>query len=89
MTTNLGQVSICKATNDYGSNNYIPSDDALSHILEIYDFPAEFKTPDLMNVFSAYKNFEIKWVDDTHALGVFSSPNIGKLIFFSYACLFY
>lgn len=84
LTTNIGQVSICKATNDYGSNNF-PSDDAYSHVVEIYDFPPEFKTQDLMNVLSAYKNFEIKWVDDTHALGVFSSPNIGKFMLLSFS----
>ncbi|TRY86097.1 hypothetical protein DNTS_030186 [Danionella cerebrum] len=37
-------------------------DDEISHIIEIYDFPSE------------QKGFDIKWVDDTHALGLFSSP---------------
>lgn len=39
----------------------------------------EFKTQDLMMLFSAYKEsgFDIKWVDDTHALAVFSSSKIG------------
>jgi hypothetical protein len=57
------------------------ADDDLSHVLEIYDFPAEFKTHDLFAVFSPYMKggFEIKWVDDTHALGVFSSALVGKV----------
>ena len=33
-----------------------------------------------MMLFSAYKQsgFDIKWVDDTHALAVFSNSKIGK-----------
>ncbi|XP_071302304.1 coiled-coil domain-containing protein R3HCC1L [Agelaius tricolor] len=52
------------------------SDDELPHVIEIYDFPADFRTEDLMRVFCSYqkKGFDIKWVDDTHALGIFSSP---------------
>ncbi|KAF5897130.1 coiled-coil domain-containing protein R3HCC1L-like, partial [Clarias magur] len=51
-------------------------EDELSHIVEIYDFPTEFKTEDLIRAFCAYqqKGFDIKWIDDTHALGLFSSP---------------
>ncbi|XP_028262037.1 coiled-coil domain-containing protein R3HCC1L [Parambassis ranga] len=51
-------------------------EDELSHIVEIYDFPAEFKTEDLLKLFQCYqqRGFDIKWVDDTHALGLFSSP---------------
>ncbi|XP_051820833.1 coiled-coil domain-containing protein R3HCC1L-like [Antechinus flavipes] len=52
------------------------SDCELPHVIEIYDFPQEFRTEDLLRVFCSYqkKGFAIKWVDDTHALGVFSSP---------------
>ncbi|XP_072335725.1 uncharacterized protein r3hcc1l isoform X1 [Scyliorhinus torazame] len=60
--------------------NYQPAepdidDSEFSHIVEIYDFPAGFKTEDLLRAFSSYqkKGFDIKWVDDTHALGLFSS----------------
>ncbi|GCC34753.1 hypothetical protein chiPu_0013229 [Chiloscyllium punctatum] len=60
--------------------NYQPAepdidDSEFSHIVEIYDFPAGFKTEDLLRAFSIYqkKGFDIKWVDDTHALGLFSS----------------
>ncbi|XP_023948115.2 coiled-coil domain-containing protein R3HCC1L [Bicyclus anynana] len=55
-----------------------PGDDALAHVLEVYDFPSEFNTNDLLALFSEYKEtgFEIKWVDDTHALLVFSSAKI-------------
>ncbi|KAB1271264.1 Coiled-coil domain-containing protein R3HCC1L [Camelus dromedarius] len=52
------------------------SDCEFPHVIEIYDFPQEFRTEDLLRVFCNYqkKGFDIKWVDDTHALGVFSSP---------------
>ncbi|XP_026887416.2 coiled-coil domain-containing protein R3HCC1L isoform X2 [Electrophorus electricus] len=55
-------------------------EDELAHIVEIYDFPLEFKTEDLLRAFSAYqqKGFDIKWIDDTHALGLFSSPIAGQ-----------
>ncbi|XP_016075442.1 PREDICTED: coiled-coil domain-containing protein R3HCC1L isoform X1 [Miniopterus natalensis] len=52
------------------------SDCEFPNVIEIYDFPQEFRTEDLLRVFCSYqkKGFDIKWVDDTHALGVFSSP---------------
>lgn len=52
------------------------TEDELSHIVEIYDFPAEFKTEDLLKLFQGYqqRGFDIKWIDDRHALGLFSSP---------------
>ncbi|XP_071359825.1 coiled-coil domain-containing protein R3HCC1L [Trachinotus anak] len=51
-------------------------EDELSHIVEIYDFPEDFKTEDLLKLFQCYqkRGFDIKWIDDTHALGLFSSP---------------
>ncbi|XP_030342678.1 coiled-coil domain-containing protein R3HCC1L [Strigops habroptila] len=62
----------------YGAEPAAPDigDDELPHVIEIYDFPSDFRTEDLMRVFCSYqkKGFDIKWVDDTHALGVFSSP---------------
>ncbi|XP_025071412.1 coiled-coil domain-containing protein R3HCC1L isoform X2 [Alligator sinensis] len=52
------------------------SDAELPHVIEIYDFPPDFRTEDLLRVFCAYqkKGFDVKWVDDSHALGIFSSP---------------
>lgn len=52
------------------------SEEEYGHIIEIYEFPAAFKNE---NIFSAIKeftgnqDFDLKWVDDTHCLGVFSS----------------
>uniref|UniRef100_A0A8C9V7R0 R3H domain and coiled-coil containing 1-like n=1 Tax=Scleropages formosus TaxID=113540 RepID=A0A8C9V7R0_SCLFO len=53
-------------------------EDELSHIVEIYDFPAEFKTEDLLRTFHSQRGFDIQWVDDTHALGLFNSPIAAK-----------
>uniref|UniRef100_A0A3B3T5F9 R3H domain and coiled-coil containing 1-like n=1 Tax=Paramormyrops kingsleyae TaxID=1676925 RepID=A0A3B3T5F9_9TELE len=55
-------------------------EDELSHILEIYDFPVEFKVEDLMRAFQPYqqRGIDILWVDDRHALALFSSPITAK-----------
>ncbi|XP_015271409.1 PREDICTED: coiled-coil domain-containing protein R3HCC1L [Gekko japonicus] len=60
----------------YSPANLDLSDSEFPHVIEIYDFPPEFRTEDLLHVFCSYqkKGFDIKWVDDTHALGIFSSP---------------
>ncbi|CAL8330610.1 unnamed protein product [Lota lota] len=52
------------------------TDDELSHIVEIYDFPQEFKTEDLLKLFQSnqLKGLDIHWVDESHALALFSSP---------------
>lgn len=87
LTSAVGSVAIEKPQSDYRSYQSRlqmmmsgDGDDEFSHVLEIYNFPPEFKTQDLYAVFSPYMRggFEIKWVDDTHALGVFSSSSVGK-----------
>ncbi|XP_069567770.1 R3H and coiled-coil domain-containing protein 1 [Brachyistius frenatus] len=57
--------NVCMISDDFG------------HVIEIYDFPAMFKTDDLVDAFIEYSNggMKIKWVDNTHALGVFSSES--------------
>uniref|UniRef100_A0A8C6WRW7 R3H domain and coiled-coil containing 1-like n=1 Tax=Neogobius melanostomus TaxID=47308 RepID=A0A8C6WRW7_9GOBI len=52
------------------------TDDELSHIIEIYDFPSEFKIEDLLKLFhtNQQRGLDIQWIDDTHVLGLFSSP---------------
>ena len=51
------------------------TDNEYGHVLEIFDFASDLKTPDLFaRVASAGStDFEIVWVDDTHALAVFGS----------------
>ncbi|XP_071448449.1 R3H and coiled-coil domain-containing protein 1 isoform X2 [Hetaerina americana] len=79
----VGKVSVVeKPKSDYG---LFRTDDAslslaeLTHVVEVFGFPAEFKTHDLVSILSPYggrPGFEIKWVDDTHALAVFGSSFI-------------
>lgn len=55
-------------------------DEEFGHIVEIYNFSADLKTQDLMQALSSFrsKGFDIKWVDDTHALAVFSSRHTAQ-----------
>uniref|UniRef100_A0A182P784 Uncharacterized protein n=1 Tax=Anopheles epiroticus TaxID=199890 RepID=A0A182P784_9DIPT len=81
LTTAVGKVSIETPQSDYKSyetKQAILNEEEFPHVLEVSSFPAEFKTQDLMMMFSQYKEsgFDIKWVDDTHALAVFSSSRI-------------
>ncbi|CAB3233260.1 unnamed protein product [Arctia plantaginis] len=85
LTTTVGKVHISKPKNNYDQYQTKgqalfngPYDETFAHVVEVYDFPSEFKTNDLFSLFSEYKDtgFEIKWVDDTHALIVFSSAKI-------------
>ncbi|TMS18801.1 R3H and coiled-coil domain-containing protein 1 [Larimichthys crocea] len=73
-------VSIEHAHNDY--TIYVNvcvniNPDEFRHVIEIYDFPPLFKTDDLLDAFTEYSDggMKIKWVDNTHALGVFSSES--------------
>lgn len=54
----------------------------LEHVIELYDFPAAFKTEDLMQLYRGAHDepMHIKWCDETHALLVLSSPVQGKVI---------
>lgn len=54
----------------------LPGERDLTHLVEIYDFKPTLKTEDLLTTFSEFqeKGFKIQWVDDTHAIGIFSCP---------------
>uniref|UniRef100_A0A7N8WKD0 R3H domain and coiled-coil containing 1 n=1 Tax=Mastacembelus armatus TaxID=205130 RepID=A0A7N8WKD0_9TELE len=75
--------SIEHVHNDYSiyENMFINSDE-FRHVIEIYDFPSVFKTADLLDAFMEYSDggMKIKWVDNTHALGVFSSESAGFVL---------
>ncbi|KAK6185755.1 hypothetical protein SNE40_007917 [Patella caerulea] len=78
LTAHVGEVQIEKPKINY--LEYQPKDvdlssSAFGHLIEIYDFPSDFLTRDLLTTFQCYMNkgFDIKWVDDTHAIGIFSS----------------
>ncbi|XP_075223414.1 uncharacterized protein LOC142325482 [Lycorma delicatula] len=78
LSKSVGRVKVTAAPSDYRSFQTVEERSSDGEcIVEIYGFPAEFKTRDLLNIFAAYRSragFQLKWVDDTHALGVFNSP---------------
>ncbi|KAL1919074.1 uncharacterized protein VTP21DRAFT_2455 [Calcarisporiella thermophila] len=51
-------------------------------VLEIYDFPATYKTHHLHNIFREYEGvrggYRIKWLEDTRALILFEHPATAK-----------
>lgn len=83
LTVAVGKVKIETPKSNYKAyqaNVDLLNGEQYPHVLECSNFPAEFQTKDLMLLFSQYKEsgFDIKWVDDTHCLVVFSSAKIGK-----------
>lgn len=83
--TAIGKVSVQQAAQDYTPFQTVEertSDGGC--VIEVYGFPSEFKTEDLLAIFATYRSdpgFQIVWVDDTHALAVFSSPTLGIVHF--------
>uniref|UniRef100_A0A3B3ZYB2 R3H domain-containing protein n=1 Tax=Periophthalmus magnuspinnatus TaxID=409849 RepID=A0A3B3ZYB2_9GOBI len=72
-----GGVSFCvdPVHSDFSSFESVSvNSEEFSHVIEIYDFPVLFKTEDLLDAFTEYSDggMKIKWVDNTHALGIFS-----------------
>lgn len=84
--TAIGKVSVQQAAQDYKPFQTVEertSDGGC--VIEVYGFPSEFKTEDLLAIFATYRsdpNFQIIWVDDTHALAVFTSPSSGIVYIF-------
>lgn len=73
-------VSIEQVHNDYSlyvNERININPDEFRHVIEIYDFPILFKTDNLLDAFTEYSDggMKIKWIDNTHALGVFSSES--------------
>ncbi|NXJ24787.1 R3HC1 protein, partial [Dicrurus megarhynchus] len=69
-------ISIERISVDYSSYGEAQvSEGDFGHVTEIYDFPSSLKTEDLMEIFADFheSGFKLQWVDDTHALGIFSS----------------
>ncbi|TSM12550.1 Golgin subfamily A member 7 [Bagarius yarrelli] len=70
--------SIENTKSDFSSFENVPIDHTeFGHVIEIYDFPSMFKTEDLLDAFSEYSEggMKITWVDNTHALAIFSSES--------------
>jgi len=82
LTVAVGKVSIETPKSDYKAyqaNVDLLNSEEHPHVLECSNFPQEFSTQDLMMIFaSQYKEsgFDIKWVDETHCLVIFSSAKI-------------
>lgn len=74
-------MTILKPNEDYSSYQNKKGLQELDHVIELYDFPSTLKTCDIVQVYSELQcdNMYIKWVDDTHALLVLSTPAQGKL----------
>ncbi|XP_039210150.1 R3H and coiled-coil domain-containing protein 1 [Crotalus tigris] len=72
----IKDISIEKIQFDYSSYGEAQINEGdFGHVLEIYDFSPLLKTEHLMEAFSDFQEsgFKLQWVDDTHALGIFSS----------------
>ncbi|CAD5116000.1 DgyrCDS4935 [Dimorphilus gyrociliatus] len=73
----VGKVTIQKPVFDYDNlktTDWNIGDKDCSHLIEIYDFPPTTNTGDIINVFRDYlkRGFDLRWVDETHAIGVFT-----------------
>ncbi|KAH0623141.1 hypothetical protein JD844_031139 [Phrynosoma platyrhinos] len=72
----IKDISIEKIQFDYSSYGEAQINEGdFGHVLEIYDFSPLLKTEHLLEVFAEFQEsgFKLQWVDDTHALGIFSS----------------
>ena len=51
-------------------------------VIEIYGFSPSLNTRDLLQEFHGYSQSEfcVKWVDDTHALGIFACERQGEFV---------
>ncbi|XP_078671288.1 uncharacterized protein LOC144911270 [Branchiostoma floridae x Branchiostoma belcheri] len=83
----LAGVKTVKVTTQKPKHDYwnwkpkeIQLEEGYEHIVELSDFSAEFKTPDLVSALAEFQSqgFNIKWVDDTHALAVFSTCAVAR-----------
>ncbi|XP_072342204.1 uncharacterized protein [Scyliorhinus torazame] len=78
----LGQLTIGVEHPQCDYSTYQSEEDHITclefgHIIEIYDFSPQLSTEDIQQAFSSFQKagFRIKWVDSTHALGIFSCPD--------------
>ncbi|XP_066495764.1 R3H and coiled-coil domain-containing protein 1 [Tiliqua scincoides] len=72
----IKDISIEKIQFDYSSYGEAQINEGdFGHVIEIYDFSPLLKTEHLLEAFTEFQEsgFKLQWVDDTHALGIFSS----------------
>ncbi|GLV46335.1 uncharacterized protein CBL_13174 [Carabus blaptoides fortunei] len=73
MSQNVENLNLSPNKDTFHGKEILEGD--LCHVLEIYDFSKEFQTRDLVSILDSMRctNYHIKWVDDNHALAVFTS----------------
>lgn len=73
------EVAILETKEDHPSDQRKVFQD-LDHVIELYDFPSSFKTCDIVQLYNELQcdTMYIKWVNDTHALLVLSTPTQGN-----------
>jgi len=79
LITTMGKVQVHRAKENYRNYQTIEERSGDGEcVIEVYGFSSDLKTVDLMNQFAEFRknHFEIVWVNDTHALAVFESPNL-------------
>ncbi|KAF4518276.1 hypothetical protein B566_EDAN005844 [Ephemera danica] len=83
LTQAVGKVRVARPSCDYSAyetaREVVLAEKDYPHVLEVYGFSAEFKTQDLMAILqpvAGTTGCDLKWVDDTHALAVFSNSQI-------------
>ena len=84
----LGPVRLISPSHDFLAleSGCVTSDDVvdeeLPNVVEMYDFPEDYKTDDLENCLhrslSLTNYYELKWVDSTHALVIFPDDEIAN-----------
>ncbi|XP_017787242.1 PREDICTED: coiled-coil domain-containing protein R3HCC1L [Nicrophorus vespilloides] len=72
------QISFTNNVHDDGEDDDViinPKMQELEHVIELYDFPSTFRTPDIMQIYSDInkESMFIKWCDETHALLILGS----------------
>ncbi|KAM6432488.1 R3H and coiled-coil domain-containing protein 1 isoform 2-T2 [Liasis olivaceus] len=87
----IKDISIEKIQFDYsGYGEAQINEGDFGHVLEIYDFSPSLKTEHLLEAFADFQQsgFKLQWVDDTHALGIFSSlAAASQALEQSYTCI--
>ncbi|CAG7835249.1 unnamed protein product [Allacma fusca] len=78
----LGNVDIMKPKlEEYPEEMKVAlKEEALSHIVEVYNMNKDIKTKDIMSLFDTSNGIKnhLKWVDDEHAMLIFSTPDLAK-----------
>ncbi|GAV07892.1 hypothetical protein RvY_17672 [Ramazzottius varieornatus] len=77
-----------KSYRQYGPTDFDDGEaGGYSHVLEAYDFPSSFVTEELTKDIQLITQefFDLRWVDDTHALVIFSSDGAARRAYRAYS----